>query len=169
MKIIAHRGNLTGPNPLKENSPDYIEEAISEGFDVEIDLRIVDNEFHLGHDDPKNHYTFGCPYYKTSIDWLTQHKDKLWIHCKNLQALEIMSQSSENFNYFWHTTDLYTITSHGIGWVYPGNYPYSKSVIVLPESISLYYPPHGYEYIFNSYGICTDKPIFYRNELEVKK
>ena len=28
MKIIAHRGNLSGPDPLRENSPEYIEEAL---------------------------------------------------------------------------------------------------------------------------------------------
>jgi glycerophosphoryl diester phosphodiesterase len=53
MKLIAHRGNINGPNPLRENSIDYIEEAISEGFDVEIDLRVEDNQCYLGHDDPQ--------------------------------------------------------------------------------------------------------------------
>ena len=53
MKIISHRGNLTGPNPIRENSIDYIEEAIAEGFDVEVDLWVDDNECYLGHDDPQ--------------------------------------------------------------------------------------------------------------------
>ena len=35
---IAHRGNTRGPNPEKENQPEYILQAINEGFDVEIDV-----------------------------------------------------------------------------------------------------------------------------------
>ena len=34
MHLIAHRGNISGPNPKRENTPEYIEEAIEKGFDV---------------------------------------------------------------------------------------------------------------------------------------
>jgi hypothetical protein len=153
MKIISHRGNLNGPNPLRENSPEYIEEALSQGFDVEIDVRYDNKDkcFYLGHDEPQ---------YVVSLYWLSQYRENLWVHCKNLEALSEFSKTA--FNYFWHETDRYTLTSKGIGWVLVGQYPYSKSVIVLPESISLYSFPHGIEYIKNSYGICTDKPLFYK-------
>ena len=36
--LIAHRGNTRGPKPEKENQPEYILQAIQEGFDVEIDV-----------------------------------------------------------------------------------------------------------------------------------
>ena len=39
MILIAHRGNTIGPNIEKENHPDYIDEAIKKGFDVEVDIR----------------------------------------------------------------------------------------------------------------------------------
>ena len=39
MKLIAHRGNVYGPESDKENSPDYIDKSISMGYDVEIDVR----------------------------------------------------------------------------------------------------------------------------------
>ena len=149
MKFIAHRGNLTGSNPLRENSIDYIEEAISEGFDVEIDLRVEDDQCYLGHDDPQ---------YFVTMEWLRKYKDALWIHCKNREALEKMSTSVVEFNYFWHETDCYTITSRGVGWVYPGKQPYSNSIIVMPEISDL-----NEEYIKQSYGICTDKAIYYRD------
>lgn len=153
MKIISHRGNLTGPNPVRENGIDYIEEAISEGFDVEIDLRVEDDQCYLGHDDPQ---------YFVTMEWLRKYKDVLWIHCKNREALEKLSSSMVKFNYFWHQTDNYTLTSMGIGWVFVGQLPYSNSVIVLPERVDLYsYQP---EYIKNSFGICTDTPIFYKNK-----
>lgn len=154
MKLIAHRGNLTGPNPIRENSIDYIEEAISEGFDVEIDLRVKDNQYYLGHDNPQ---------YFVTLEWLEKNKKYLWIHCKNREALEKMSNT--DFNYFWHESDSYTLTSKGVGWVYPGQIPYANSVIVMPESISLYNFSHGVEYIKSSYGICTDTPIYYKEKV----
>ena len=39
MKLIAHRGNIVGPNPLEENKLEYIEAAIAGGYDAEIDVR----------------------------------------------------------------------------------------------------------------------------------
>ena len=52
MKLISHRGNIKEPNPKMENSPSYIDIAISSGYDVEIDIRFIDGKFYLGHDDP---------------------------------------------------------------------------------------------------------------------
>ena len=39
MKIIAHRGLLVGPDPKAENQLDTIDEALSYGFDVEVDVK----------------------------------------------------------------------------------------------------------------------------------
>jgi hypothetical protein len=144
MKLIAHRGNVHGPKPDRENSIAYIEEAITEGYDVEIDLRVENNRCYLGHDNPE---------YVVTMDWLRKYKEILWIHCKNHEALEKISSSFVEFNYFWHETDSYTITSKGIGWVYPGKQPYSKSVIVMPENLG------GDIKILKEcdcYGICSD-------------
>ena len=41
MKIISHRGNVRGAIPDRENRPSYIDCAIGNGYDVEIDLRII--------------------------------------------------------------------------------------------------------------------------------
>ena len=53
MKLIAHRGNVTGPNPLRENSLEYIDDAIKLGYDVEIDVRHIEweQQLYLGHDE----------------------------------------------------------------------------------------------------------------------
>ena len=40
MIFISHRGNISSKNTNRENSPEYIDEAIGQGFDVEIDVRI---------------------------------------------------------------------------------------------------------------------------------
>ena len=152
MKIISHRGNLTGPNPTRENSIDYIEEAIAEGFDVEIDLWVEDNNCYLGHDDPQ---------YFVTMEWLRKYKDISWIHCKNRHAIEKLYNSQANFNYFYHESDRYTITSKGIVWVLVGELPLTNSVIVLPEKSNLCLTQTNY--IKNSFGICTDVPLNYRN------
>ena len=78
MILISHRGNLNGPNPQRENSIQYFQEALDDGFDVEIDMWSKNGVFYLGHDEPQDEVT---------LDWLNERKDKLWIHCKNIDIL----------------------------------------------------------------------------------
>ena len=53
MKIISHRGNLNGPNKNLENRLDTIEKAIQLGFDVEVDILLIENQLYLGHNKPQ--------------------------------------------------------------------------------------------------------------------
>ena len=71
MILISHRGNLRGRIPKYENNPSYIEKALKEGFDVEIDVWYKDNEWYLGHDEPTYHI---------NMNWL--RNKKLWCHAK---------------------------------------------------------------------------------------
>ena len=120
MILISHRGNLNGKSD-RENSPDYIEEALDQDFDVEVDVWYIDNQFWLGHDKPQ---------YKVSEGFL-EHSN-LWCHAKNIQALYVMSKSS-NIHYFWHQEDDVTLTSRGYLWTYPGKQLTEKSICVLLE------------------------------------
>ena len=61
MKIICHRGNLNGPNPLTENNLRQIDVCIEKGYDVEVDLWVGDGIW-LGHDGPQ---------YPITKEWLT--------------------------------------------------------------------------------------------------
>jgi hypothetical protein len=36
MILIAHRGNISGPSPEKENNPRYIDFAIETGYNVDL-------------------------------------------------------------------------------------------------------------------------------------
>lgn len=76
---VSHRGNLNGRNPDKENSPEYILQAIKAGYAVEIDLWGDDNALFLGHDKPQ---------YEISRQFLYSNLDSLFVHCKNLDALD---------------------------------------------------------------------------------
>lgn len=157
MIIIAHRGNVDGMNPERENSPDYIDEALELGYDAEIDLRSKDKQLFLGHDEAQ---------YSVNLKWLYKNRERLWIHCKDRESLEFCSSIDMNLHYFYHENDKYSLTSRGIGWVLVGQMPYNNSIIVLPESIS-YYNKYGgkHDRILGTRGICTDKCNYYRREL----
>jgi hypothetical protein len=139
MLIIAHRGNLNGPNPQDENKPEYIQRAIDAGFDVEVDVWYIDGKFYLGHD---------APTYPINQLFLTDNS--LWCHAKNFEAFEAMLQEP-NIHCFWHETDKFTLTSEGIIWTYPGQQTGDHSVIVTNESIQ-----------GNIFGVCTDYPFNYQ-------
>jgi hypothetical protein len=53
MILISHRGNLNGPNKNFENRPEYINYALSKGFNVEVDVKIYKNKIFLGHNKPQ--------------------------------------------------------------------------------------------------------------------
>lgn len=126
MKLISHRGNLEGPDLDKENNPKSIDRCIEEGFDVEIDIRynISNKKFYLGHDNPQ---------YEVNWDWLFERIDNLWIHCKNIESLYQFVINQNQYNYFWHQNDDFTLTSKNYIWTYPGKNYTPISVIVMPE------------------------------------
>lgn len=122
MKLISHRGNLEWRNPELENSMSYIIHAIEEWFYVEIDLWWTHDWLWLWHDKWLERITI----------WdLMQYADKLYIHCKNINALQRFSEFSM-FNYFVHDTDFCTLTSKWEKWAFPGN-EIRNSIFVLPE------------------------------------
>jgi glycerophosphoryl diester phosphodiesterase len=144
MKIIAHRGNIKGPNPSQENSLSYLETAIQEGYDVEVDLWAIKDKLYLGHDEPETLLPW---------EWMNKNLNYLWFHCKNAKALELIALINKA-HYFWHENDKYTLTSKGYPWVYPNQELIQNSICVLPETrtnpdLSL------------CYGVCTDYPLNY--------
>lgn len=157
MRFISHRGNIEGSDPERENTPEHIDEAISKGFDVEIDVRlesecVPQGSFYLGHDIPE---------YEVSLDWLIERKDKLWLHTKNVDALRWFLSSKIEWNTFWHQEDDYTITSKGYIWVYPGRRPCYGSIIVMPEQTE-----YSWKLIKNCFGICSDNIKKYHEEFK---
>jgi hypothetical protein len=124
MILISHRGNINGRIEEAENRPDYIDDTIRLGYDVEVDVWVIEGTFHLGHDEPQ---------YTISLNWLFQRKDKLWIHCKNIEAMEWFNNLLGTYNYFWHQEDTVTLTSKNYIWAYPGKQPIKNSIAVMPE------------------------------------
>ena len=54
MRIISHRGNVRGRVPGRENAPSYIDCALGNGYDVEIDVWYKNDKLYLGHDAPEH-------------------------------------------------------------------------------------------------------------------
>ena len=148
MILISHRGNINGPIPEAENRPDYIEDTIRLGYDVEIDIWLEGNMLFLGHDEPQ---------YEVSIEWLQCRRKSLWIHCKNIEAVVYFNSIiKDKYNYFWHQEDTITLTSHRYIWAYPGNQPIKNSIAVMPEINN--------DNISECIGICSDYIQNYKNE-----
>jgi len=82
MILISHRGNISGPNPEKENHPEYILAALQAGYDVEIDVWFENGKFMLGHDEPQ---------YELPFELIDKKYPKIWVHCKNMDSIYLLS------------------------------------------------------------------------------
>jgi hypothetical protein len=136
--LISHRGNLIGPDRKKENSPEYIDKALSLGYDVEVDVWYDEYSFYLGHDIKK---------YKVDVAYLKNNM--LWCHAKNQKALEKMLEAK--IHCFWHQADKMTLTSKGYIWYYPGAEQVKKGIDVMPEN---YFNIDDYSR--KPLGVCSD-------------
>lgn len=152
MKFISHRGNLNCPKEDMENSPAYVEKALKEGFDVEIDLRIVDgvveDKYYLGHDGPQ---------YRVDKDFVLQ--EGLWIHAKNVYTLCALLDEGKG-NFFVHNVEEAVLTSNGYIWTLIGKPLTSRSIAVLPEKGS-----YSLDRIITCAGVCSDYISIIRNIL----
>ena len=135
MRLISHRGNLAGRDPKNENHPDKISGVLSLGFDCEIDLWNKDKRWYLGHD---------AQTHEVDLEFFSN--PKLWIHAKNLDALNNIPRS---LNFFWHQTDDFALTSKNFIWTFPEKEVREKSIIV--DNSRNWREKH-----YNCFGVCTD-------------
>ena len=159
VKWIAHRGNVDGPDETRENHPNYIAIALSEGFDVEIDVwRIVD-ECWLGHDEPQ---------YRLDNNTLLMTKG-VWCHAKNDGALQYLLNIGAVC--FWHETDAHTLTSNGHAWTYPSTPLRSCGPLTIDVMPEMAFGGDSSKTLTNSHktrrwigisGVCTDYPRMFK-------
>jgi HAD superfamily hydrolase (TIGR01509 family) len=143
-EFISHRGNYDGPNPERENQPDYIMETHNTlGCDVEIDVWCASNgNLYLGHDDPL---------YEVDVSFL--RKSFVWCHAKNAAALRFMLDNG--IHCFSHDQDDHTITRRGIGWTYPGK-PI-VDVAVMPNKC------YTFDELATASHVCSDHQDIYHH------
>jgi beta-phosphoglucomutase-like phosphatase (HAD superfamily) len=151
IRLIAHRGNINGPDPTYENSPDYVLAAVSIGFDVEVDVWLVKDVWYLGHDEPQ---------YIVDLSFLKNKR--LWCHAKNLEAFHEMIRNG--IHCFWHQDDDYTMTSQSFIWAYPGKNLTKQTICVMPEKSD-----YSNETLHSCLGICSDYPLAYQEKLSNKR
>ena len=125
---------MNGPKPLLENGELYCEEAIAQGFHVEIDVWYTDTWW-TGHDRPG---------YRVDTDFLK--KKEVWCHAKNIEALKRLLDLGAHC--FFHQNDNVTLTSEGYLWTNPTHQLTEKSICVLPELQTID--------IEGCAGICSD-------------
>jgi hypothetical protein len=135
---ISHRGNIDGINIELENRPSYIKKALQCGYNVEIDVWFLNEQWYLGHE---------IAIYTIEESFL--ENDKLWCHAKNHTAMERMLQNNL-IHCFWHENDQLTLTSKKFVWTYMGKNQIANSIAVLPENFPFK------EISPNVVGICSD-------------
>ena len=145
MILISHRGNINGPIKSMENEPTYVDSALSKGFDVEVDVWYINGFLYLGHDKPQ---------YIIDFKWIVDRITRLWVHCKNVEAVVYFKESLYDVNYFWHQEDTLTLTSQNYIWVYPSKQPIEKSIAVMPEIHK--------DDVTKCIGICSDHIEIYK-------
>jgi hypothetical protein len=151
--LIAHRGLFEGPSKQLENNPEQIDRALSLGFDCEVDLWYHNKKLWLGHDEPQ--YEIDSSFLRTR---------SLWIHAKNLEALEWCT-NYPGLEYFWHQEDDFVLTSNNYIWTYPNKPLTLNSVAVMPE----WADPEFINLNTECFGICSDFVIKIKTLLDNKK
>jgi len=138
---ISHRGNICGPIASSENKPEYIDFAISQGYDVEIDLRVCGGDLFLGHDEPE---------YNINLKWLQDRSENLWIHAKDFNSLDVLGDT--NLVYFFHDVERYVLISNGLVWCHDiVNYNSMSVIPLICREDTLKYKDYN-----SAHGICSD-------------
>lgn|SRR3990167_10464269 len=126
MILIAHKGNIYGADN-KENHPSYVNNALDDGFECEVDIRYIDGNYYQGHD---------YPTYKVTVKELLY--PKLWCHAKDGTTLRQALKDKLHVFYDSNSNNNYTLTSKGYIWHWDG-----KSMIYVMDKDGLI-------------GICSD-------------
>ena len=137
--FIAHRGNIAGADPKRENTQEYMEEAISAGYGVEVDIHWDRGVLYYGHDHSSQ-----------PVDDKFITKRDVFCHAKNIEAIPALM--ALGCNVFVHQTDPCVYTSKGHVWCYPGIHVKSDKAIWL----DLHGEPLPTDIPSKLYGICGD-------------
>lgn len=133
-----------------ENSQIYVDGALKDGYDVEVDIWAVNGKFIMHHDDPEaGQFTWYLK--EPSLNWLKQ--DGLWIHAKNQEAFDILSKECNRvFQLDDDSEDDFTRTTDNILWLGPKNSAAVKGCILVNPEASIW--TVGDFNVAN--GICSD-------------
>ena len=151
--LISHRGNTSGINSEKENSPEYIQEALDKGFYVMVNAWLLEeNIVALGTDSPMYH---------VDVEFLKFGN----IICKAMTAETLEYLLEKDVHCFYSEKDSFTVTSGGLIWNTNFNSQTLRSIIVIPE---WYIPSLEKLETLNCTGICSDRIEYIEYYLRTK-
>lgn len=153
--VISHRGNTVGPNSAKygENHPMSITYACGLGYKCEFDVRYIDGQFWLGHNESQHQVDEDF-----FDDEAAFQDDRFYVHCKNIEAL-VQLKDKKNIHAFYHTDeDVVLMTNSNLLWSFPCKEVLltSQSIAVLPEIVKEWWG------VSECMGVCTDYPLEYK-------
>jgi hypothetical protein len=155
-KLIAHRANLEGPSEKENELNSIMNCLLNYNYDIEIDVYFIEGLLHIGHDLPAKFLINTGEF----ISKFYSYKDRLWIHCKNIEAMSLFSKWDTHldvkFNFFGHSNDEFVLTSFGYIFTRP-DVLHKNAIVVMPELIS---DTINVDY-FKTQGILTDYPVKY--------
>ena len=159
MLFISHRGNLEGPDLSKENSVEYVGEAIDKGYHVVVDVWISPTE-------NKNLVKLGLgdthPQHSVSLGFLKQ--PKIIARAKTLPTFQILCDNNIHAFLDGFVTRL---TTKGLVWTSPGTKTIiPRAVLNMPEILTD--DPKILSNLKIS-GICSNNISLYRKILQVEE
>jgi glycerophosphoryl diester phosphodiesterase len=108
MNILAHRGNLTGPDPARENTLERISLALAAGFGVETDIRRAAQGFYISHDVAP--FSASADASRHAALWRRYPRQAIALNVKELGAekplIEFLSQTETAFQVFLFDLEL---------------------------------------------------------------
>jgi hypothetical protein len=146
MLIISHRGNTNGPGSQCER--DRVEDALLEGYDVEIDVRSIGRRLFVGHDEPL---------YELPKEWMRSLvSTRLWFHAKDESARATLT--FDGHRVFVHDDEPSAIvTPDNVSWIHPR---FNSVEMPLVGSAAVFLDIGGWPRVdkawFLPYAICTD-------------
>ena len=100
MILISNYGNVNGIE-TKQNTPDYVENAIRMGYHCRIDI-LYSDQLYINN-------------YPITLDFILKYHKKLWICCMNIEALKYLLEF-ECFH-IWYKDEM--LTNYGYIWNSP--------------------------------------------------
>jgi hypothetical protein len=143
IQFIAHRGNITGPEPTFENRIEYLLHAYDTCGGIECDIQMHNGQLYFGHDDPQE---------IVSPDLIMQ--DNWFCHAKDLDSLSALLELGAHT--FWHQKDTVTLTSKGFIWCYPHIHHADSKRSVWTDFDDEFVTVDSLNQI-DAYGLCGDR------------
>lgn len=122
---ISHRGNYKGRDAQRENTVAYIEEAIAAGYNVKVDVWLVDYKWYLGFDIPKE---------EINLSFL--ERPEIWTHARDLQGY-VSLYNNPKVHVLWHNKDGFVFTSKGIKWANTGTITHDGIMFMPDDTLSI--------------------------------